>query len=383
MGHDVTMVTLPKSIENLYYAELVISSPSRFRVVGFSGAVFREVTGGGNLLLLLDEWRYWRWFKLAYDEITRIGGIDFVVVPYLDYCLHVAGLRGSPFGQTPWTAITMGTSLHRQAFVIGKSPWGSWIRQELFLRVLKIKSLTRIFTIDEAFNSFVSISQEYSWLKSKVGYLPDPAELLSLPSLRESRARLGIEDDVFVILVFGSVTLRKGIAQLLSALSTDIEESDRNVCILVAGKCDQQVRELFDQDVGRQFVARKRLRVIDWYVEPELEATVFRASNVVWIGYVNHLGMSGVLVQAGQAGLPVIGPNEGPLSQLISKHGLGLLVDVSDPDSIRQSLKRFMVDSQFAAECGKHGLEKFQTHSPANFARLILENQANGSLKAQ
>ena len=47
------------------------------------------------------------------------------------------------------------------------------------------------------------------------------------------------------------------------------------------------------------------------YLNMDEENMVFSAADVVWLGYQGHYHMSGVLVQAGVMGLPVVASDEG------------------------------------------------------------------------
>src|SRR5687768_3855034 len=41
-------------------------------------------------------------FGQAYRTICQVKPVDYVFLPYLDYCLYALGLLGSPFGATQW-----------------------------------------------------------------------------------------------------------------------------------------------------------------------------------------------------------------------------------------------------------------------------------------
>jgi hypothetical protein len=51
--------------------------------------------------LIRREFIYHRLFSNYYRSMPGNERPDVVLVPYLDYCVHAAGLAGSPFGDTP------------------------------------------------------------------------------------------------------------------------------------------------------------------------------------------------------------------------------------------------------------------------------------------
>jgi hypothetical protein len=90
--------------------------------------------------------------------------------------------------------------------------------------------------------------------------------------------------------------------------------------------------------------------LLDRFIEHSEEARLFAASDMVWLGYSNHYGGSGVLAQAIAANRPVLASEEGIIGWRTKKHGLGETFKVNDSiqvcDAIRALLASHGVASQ-------------------------------------
>ena len=118
------------------------------------------------------------------------------------------------------------------------------------------------------------------------------------------------------LLVYGSITERKGIYELVHAL-TRLEHAPT---LIVAG----------EQDAGTRHFMRNHVRsltpaplVLDSFIANDVERDLFSACDAVWLGYKGHYGMSGVLVQAYRFGKPVIATEDGLIGWFSRRCELG------------------------------------------------------------
>src|SRR5262245_37606199 len=244
------------------------------------------------------EFLYWRLFRDSYSGLGKDHDIDLVFLPYLDYCTNAIALLGSPFASTAWTGITMRPSFHHPATGI-RCPRSRLFgfKERLFLRVLAIPTLLRLSCIDELLEKYLSAKDPV--LSKKLRYLPDPAEVNGTLEKAVARKTLGIPENVTLVLSYGSIDPRKGIDLLLGAVSQ--LEVPANIHVLLAGAPTTAGRAMLDgQEVVRKLVSDGRLHIIETYLGMEEEHSVFAAADIAWLGYRDHYGMSGVLVQAGR-----------------------------------------------------------------------------------
>ena len=81
--------------------------------------------------------------------------------------------------------------------------------------------------------------------------------------------------------------------------------------------------------------------------------------------------MSGILVLAGMAGLPVIGTSGGEIGRFIESHKSGVGVDVKRRDDVAVGLRR-LLDSETRRYMGSQGQKAFARHTVENFGDSVL-----------
>jgi glycosyltransferase involved in cell wall biosynthesis len=208
-------------------------------------------------------------------------------------------------------------------------------------------------------------------LSRKLHYVGDPVDMEGAVSKEEARARFGIPQDKTVLLVYGALTLRKGIRELLTAAQEP--NFPDNVCLLMAGKQDAEVKSLLADAPAQSLSAQHRLYEADAFLSDADELAAFTASEIVWIGYKEFYGMSGVLIQTGKMGLPVVASQEGLIGWLTKKHKLGPVIDATDTQQIIDALTLLYQKKTLAEEYGCNGKRLSQNHTSAAFATRILE----------
>jgi glycosyltransferase involved in cell wall biosynthesis len=326
------------------------------------------MVGGATIrrsLLMLQEFAYWRTFRRTLMEVRKNGPIDGAILPYVDYCFYALAILGSPFKELPWCGISMrlkvGQSSDKQKLPLP-------LKWRLANRVLRSSTLRALFVINPSVQDVPSYWCSKTLL-SKVQYLPDPAEYEIAGSRRESRTALGISDKEVAILVFGLIDERKGIDSLLSSLS--LRDGLESYVVILAGTQSAYIRGELRKGPFAKLVSCKRLIVIDRVLAAAEQNLVFTAADVVWVGYRNHAHMSGVLVLAGRAGLPVVGTREGEIGRLIEKYGVGIAAGIDQPAEVDVAL-RAMLDFRTRTEMGRKAQCAFAGHTVENFGARVM-----------
>lgn len=359
-------VTIAASRSALVHPLLV--SLKSVQAAGLEFQVMEELSvpdaTSGRLRLLWREFAYWRAFNWALRDAEAMAAVDAVILPYLDYCHHVFGMLGTPFRGRSWCAISMRLSIETADGRVDRPPW-KW---RLAGRMLIERSCKSLFVINPSVRAIPP-----QWLAPeaarKLRYLPDPAELPTPCSRSEARAALHVPSPMLAILVFGSIDERKGVDLLLSALSS--QERLRKFVVILAGRQSDGVRMLLNAPVPLALRSEGRLFVLDRYMDDLEQARVFAASDVVWVGYRNHLHMSGVLVLAGAAGLPVVATPRGEIGRLVEENALGQVALSESPADIAEALVG-LLDEDTRIEAGRRIRLFFADHTVERFADTVL-----------
>ena len=184
--------------------------------------------------------------------------------------------------------------------------------------------------------------------KTNILHLPDPVQIYNdYPSqLEELRESLSIDPGRQVFLLFGAISERKGIYQLLEALRTLPPDLCQKLCLLFIGPIDPQEKEGFkariveiSQSLPVQIICRDKF-VTDREIQP-----YFQIADVILAPYQRHVGMSAILVRAAAAEKPVLSSDYGLMGEITRRYGLGLTVDSADPSEIAKGLTRFLFKS--------------------------------------
>lgn len=320
-----------------------------------------------------SRFRYYRLFANHYQRLSRVRRPDIVIIPYLRYCALGIAVLGSPFGETPWAGIFTDHPyfhLNKLGFV-GPDMRLRFLHEQMFYRLLRNRTLRTLFTFDQPLVEYVR--QTKPDLAQKLGYVPDPADFSGTATRDEARKALGISSEVVLLLVYGSpLSRRKGIDTLLD--TTRQPGFPPQVHVLLAGKQREDVTVLLASPQAKALRKEGRLHELDAFLSAEEEHAVFRASDVVWLGYRSpHYGSSGVLVQAGMMGLPVIACDEGLVGWLTEKNDSGIVVSVGDPRGVAEAMIKLVRHPELRALHGEKGRQAFAHHTSEHFAHSILD----------
>lgn len=324
----------------------------------------------GSVALLVSQLKLWKALARVCREHNKFSDFDLVYCINLDYFEKALSLRGSPFGDRPFAGMLMNPKFHRAPTRLGPPSRGDFLYRLLFKRLLAIEGLRRLMVIDSLFREFC-LQQRFAHAE-KICLVSDVGELSGVEARDTARGHLGIAADAFVILVYGSLSPRKGVQQLLRALQ---KLDDSAVHVLVAGNPDQAIAELLSAPWCQELCGSGRLTVREGFHDDESEARVFSAADVVWLGYVGGAyGSSGVLYQAGSASLPVISMAEGLVGWAVGKYKLGITLDAADGAAVLEAIQLLYQDEVMRRECGENGRRLAASHTGAAFANTLCDS---------
>ena len=295
--------------------------------------------------LFKREFFYWKMFRKWFHENADNIKPNVVFLPYLDYCLYAIGLLGSPFNKCPWVGLAMRPSFHYQKIgVLAPQPALSTVKRLLFHRVLGNRFLRCLLSIDEPLIEYL---KDKNLPLEKYAFLPEPAALSDSPDSMTAKRQLGLPEQRKLILVYGAITVRKGVFELLKALQRP--DFPENVDVLFAGKLSDDVNDALMLPANAELFARERLRLLNRFISKDEEPVLFSASDIIWLGYRQHYNSSGVLVQAASAGRPVIACREGVIGWQTKRHNLGAVVSPSDSDALIEAIYALLDVSESSA----------------------------------
>ncbi|KAA6455598.1 glycosyltransferase [Acidobacteria bacterium AB60] len=305
--------------------------------------------------------RVWRNLTLSYQ-------IDMVVVPFVDDCVYAFAAVGAPFRQTPWVGVSMRTRFHfPEMGITSDRNSGSIVGGVVFRRVLRSPTLKVLLTNDPTLMHYARARNEKEF--SKVQYLPDTCESLVPLDKEEARSSLEIPADCKVILVYGLLSERKGVFNLLQAVAHP--DCPTNIHVVLAGSQDASVERFLNSPAVASLISSHRLHLVAGYLPTSVVSQLVYASDAMWVGYIGFYTMSGVLVLASRHGLPSITSEQGIVGYLSRLHRCGIPVDPRSQDSVLTALKRVSRGDPDLDAVAENASRVFSTHSQAEFARVF------------
>ena len=170
------------------------------------------------------------------------------------------------------------------------------------------------------------------------------------------------------------MSLLKGVEQLLRAVQNLGLSGDCRVNCRQARFCSRRIVLITMVSCDAGIRANIGSRAIH---DDESEAQVFTAADLVWLGYVGGAyGSSGVLYQAGSAGLPVISMADGLIGWTVRKHKLGISLDTTDTAKVVDAIERMRNDEPMMREFGENGRRLAKSHTGTAFAKTICDSLA-------
>jgi glycosyltransferase involved in cell wall biosynthesis len=191
---------------------------------------------------------------------------------------------------------------------------------------------------------------------------------------RDLRASLDVGRDRKAFLLFGSLAWRKGILQLLDALSLLSREALERICLMLVGQIRVQDEETLEMRIAqvRESLPLRVLRQHEFLPERSVQS-YFHAADAVLAPYQRHTGMSGVMVRAAAAGKPILAPNYGLVGEIVHRRRLGLTVDTTQPAQIARGLEELLAGPTDALFDRQSALRYGQEHTPERFAGTLFD----------
>ncbi|KAM3094359.1 glycosyltransferase [Phormidesmis sp. 146-35] len=289
---------------------------------------------------------------------------------YFDTCQIplVAGRRAP----CPIAGIYFRPTFHYSRFADYHPTWQDTLRQwrqkRLLTLILRNPQLKTLFSLD----AFAVPQIQQCNPRVKVLPLADPVQPHhpQPEATAQLRQDLGIAPDRQVLLLFGELNRRKGIYQILTAMSALPPELGQQICLLLAGPLPLADKPAIVAQI-QQLQQTTSVQVIlnDQYIKGDAVQRYFELADNVLATYQRHVGMSSILLHAAAAQKPVLSTDYGLMGELVRHYELGLVVDASQPEAIAQGVTDWLQGSDRL----KHNAAKMQEFVNQNLAGQFVD----------
>lgn len=219
--------------------------------------------------------------------------------------------------------------------------WTPWRRT--VARVLESRAI-------RAADAVITVSPLIADDLARTYRIPKPSVVLNSPALGTRLARpamnlrgtAGIEDREILIVYVGGVLWRRGHEKLVSALAHLPARFHVGVLGAHSKAAETRLREL-----GNRLRVGDRLHLFGAVPANQVPATLAEGADATIIPLPNvcrsyDLALPNKLFDSVMAGVPVAVSNLEHLSRFVREHGIGLVFDETDPQSIAMAIERLV-----------------------------------------
>ncbi len=309
----------------------------------------------------------WHLFGQYAQKLGASHGFIVRIDPFLPLLAAGSAL------ETPLSGIVFGPRFHYGQFDSAPGAEQAHLAEKFILaRALRRRALHSLFFLDPFVIEALGAFPEHH----KAVYLPDP--VASVPAaaagVQALIKRLDIAPGRRVFLLFGHLTQRKGIEQVLDALAYLPAALGEKACLLIAGTIDPAYATRLAGRIAEIRSSSPAQIVTDFRFVPEaFVPSYFRLADVILCPYQQHAGMSGVILLAAAANRPVLGASYGLMGEMVRRHKLGLAVDSEQPREIGAGMARFIAGDRQSLWDPVQAARLAAQHQPQQFAGAVFE----------
>jgi len=179
------------------------------------------------------------------------------------------------------------------------------------------------------------------WRQRRLTYLPDPYDPIDFSPVEQSsaRAKLGLPADKVIFLMFGELSVGKGLMTLVDA-ARKFPASD-SACVLLAGRLTDDVKQLGIEEVLSPLVKNGTVILHDHYIEEKDVVSYFSATDYIVSPYPKWFKVSsGTFTRSCAANRPAIVSGHGLLAEIVRRTGCGLAFRPEDAQSLADTMQQ-------------------------------------------
>lgn len=237
--------------------------------------------------------------------------------------------------------------------------------------------LTSVFSLDPFAVPFINRRGKHN----KALALPDGITTYR-SSAGHDRLRLDIRktDGRRTALLFGGLNRRKGVMRILEALPLLPKGTQNLLRLVLAGPVEPREREEVHQKLDdARSATTVEIVLDDRYVPNETLQSYIDGADFILVAYQRHIGSSGVLIRAAEAGAPVLGSNFGLVGAQITRNRLGMAVDSTSAEALSRGIELFVDQPESSSLFDPEASRRFaEAHSADAFADTIFANLSRG-----
>lgn len=329
-GYKVIFITLESSFKSSIFKDVFEKPLTQIEIIPINAKI---VYSKNSFLNKLYKTR--AYLKEIKKILNAFPECEFLFLPFLNHFGHYLVLSFDAIGGLPYGGILLHNFFHMKTDSTIKNVIKENLKKFVLLSLLKREKCKFIGITDPTLLDYLKKkrikNKSKLYLLNEPGIIDSQVDKSNMDIRKNFRSSMGINDNDLVILVYGVISGRKGIANLINAL---VEKNIENVKILIAGIIEPDVKGFLNSEKLNAFIKENKIIILDKYLSRNEESKLFSAADVVWVGYLDFYSMSGVLFQASIMQKPIIACRKGLIGWFTEKYDLGFIIDPEDKDQI-------------------------------------------------
>ncbi|MGG6269235.1 glycosyltransferase [Leptolyngbya sp. AN03gr2] len=323
--------------------------------------------------------RSWQEWRIFCDYAKQLKPTQALLM-YLDSLQLPLAFGERP--PCPVSGIYFRPSFHYHRFSPESQPdrLKQWRQTAIVNQILRRSQFNTLFCLDQ-----FAVPEIQRFAQKPILPIADPVELSACEPIevQSLRQQLEISLDRHVFLLFGELSGRKGIHQVLQAMSLLSRDSQSQVCLVLAGPVNRSAESIRAEIEQLRQTTQVQIVLCDRYIKGAELQQFFELADTVLAPYQKHVGMSSILVHAAATHKPILASNYGLLGKLVEQYQLGLAIRAEDPNEIAQSIEQRL---QISTEslCNVEKMDEFaQLNLAEKFAETLIVQLVDRTFRAQ
>jgi glycosyltransferase involved in cell wall biosynthesis len=252
-----------------------------------------------------------------------------------------------------------------------------WLKRELkgLRKSLQMRWLLQNKNVEELFilNDSKAVSEYNTKYDNRFLFVPDPAPNFApdgeLQSIESIKIKYKINPKKKILLIFGNISTRKNIRNILSALVLLSESEQDQILLLICGEPDLDYGQTLANLLVSMAESLSRISIVTNFnfVSPTEADAFFKMSTLILAPYINFYNSSGAVALAAKYNVPIITSDNGIAADIVQKYELGYVVNPHSPVKIAEG-----IDFYLKNKVGIDGAKYLDDFSSATFSKKIL-----------
>lgn len=188
-----------------------------------------------------------------------------------------------------------------------------------------------------------------------------PVDTLSI------RDQLGVKEDEFLILTVGRLIATKRVCDLIQAMAILKEQFPNRLRLVIAG--DGPVRESLSE-LCESLGVTDRVNFLG--VRSDVVSLLKTADLFAFPS--ESEGLPNAVIEASLAGVPIVGSNIGPVSEVVKHRESALLCDTRSPSELAELIAELIVNPEMAKELADNAKKNAESRFKLEFALVKMTN---------